>query len=144
MEKLRRQGRGEAGVTLIEMLIVLALIGILLAVVVPNLGGFFGRGKDRAYDADRALMQSAVDAYYTDFTRRPGSRKYPTANGAGAASATTNAYINFNHLVSESYLRNVPDSASADNPGGSTGTYSWWVQASGIITSSPVYNGSYP
>ncbi len=144
MKRIRRLGHGEAGVTLIEMLIVLALIGILLAVVVPNLGGFFGRGKDRAYEADRHLVQSAVDAYYTDFTRRPGSRKYPTANGAGTASASTNAYINFTHLVSESYLRNVPDSASADNPGGSTGTYSWWVQASGIISSSPVYNGSYP
>ena len=144
MERMRRGARGEAGVTLIEMLIVLALIGILLAVVVPNLGGFFGRGKDRAYDADRRLVQAAVDGYYTDFAKRPGTRKYPTANGNGAASATTNGYINFTHLVSESYLRNVPDSAGSDNPGGSNGTYSWWVQLSGVVTSTPTYNGSYP
>ena len=144
MERLRRAVRGEAGVTLIEMLIVLALIGILLAVVVPNLGGFFGRGKDRAYEADRRLIQGAVDGYYTDFARRPRTGKYPTAKGNGAASATTNGYINFTHLVSEQYLRNVPDSASSDNPGGSAGTYSWWVQLSGVLTSTPIYNGSYP
>ncbi len=127
------------------MLWVLALIGILLAVVVPNLGGFFGRGKDRAYDADRRLIQAAVDVYYTDFARRPGVRRYPTAGGYGAESASANAYVNFTHLVGETYLRNVPDSASSHNPGGSRrGTYSWWVQLSGVVTSTPTHNGRYP
>lgn len=35
--------RGEKGFTLIELLIVIAILGILAAVVVPNLGKFMGK-----------------------------------------------------------------------------------------------------
>jgi prepilin-type N-terminal cleavage/methylation domain-containing protein len=138
------KNRKEGGFTLIEILIVLAVLGILMAVVVPNLTGFLGRGKDRAYESDRRVLQAAVDAYYTDTLARPGTPKYPTGNGTGGA-AGTNTYINMTQLVQGKYLRDVPQSASSDNPGGSGGSYSWYVDSNGLVQSVPTYvSGVYP
>ncbi len=125
---------------MIEMIIVIALIGILLALAAFNLTGFFGQGKQTALDTDRHLVQAAVDAYYSDVPRR--TPRYPTANGRGALGPTTNAYVNFLHLVAESYLRGVPESASTDNPGGGAGAYSYWVDEQGKVRIAPPETGT--
>ncbi len=148
LKKILRSGQGgNKGFSLVEILIVLALIGILMAVVVPNLGGFLGRGKDQAYGADVRIVQAAANAYYTDTSTRPGARKYPTGDGAGGA-ITTNHYINMDHLVSGGYLNDVPQSATTSNTttsGKGLGTYSWYVDATGKVLSSPTYtSGIYP
>lgn len=136
--------RKDKGFTLIEILIVLAVLGILAAVVVPNMTGFLGRGKDRSYEADQRIVQTAVDAYYTDTLTRPGSPKYPTGNGT-SGGVSTNTYINLTHLVSGKYLRDAPQSASANNGASGTGSYSWYVDADGLVKSSPTYvAGVYP
>ncbi|MBI2848986.1 MAG: prepilin-type N-terminal cleavage/methylation domain-containing protein [Chloroflexi bacterium] len=140
-----RSDKGQQGFTVVEILIVLAVLGILMAVVVPNLTGFLGRGKDRSYQTDQRQLQAAVDAYYTDTKARPGTPKYPTGAGGTSGSAGTTTYINMTHLVSEKYMRDVPQSSSSDNPGGSGGTYSWYVDADGIIRSVPTFiSGKYP
>jgi len=54
--------RGEKGFTLIELLIVVAILGILAAVVVPNLGRFMGRGKVEAANTEAHNIQTAVTA----------------------------------------------------------------------------------
>ena len=136
--------RGDKGFTLIEILIVLAVLGILAAVVAPNLTGFLGRSRDRSYETDKQVLQAAVNSYYTDPLARPGKSKYPTGNGTGG-SAATNTYVNLTQMVSGSYLTGVPQSASADNPGGSSGSYSWYVDSNGLVQSLPTYvSGVYP
>ncbi len=76
--------RFSGGFTLVEILVVLALIGVLAMVVVPNLGGLVGRGSEQAYNSDRSAIQAAVDSYYTDPTTRvDGARQYPTKSGSG-------------------------------------------------------------
>jgi len=54
--------RGEKGFTLIELLIVIAILGIIAAVVVPNLGRFMGRGKVEAANTEVHNVQTAVTA----------------------------------------------------------------------------------
>ena len=58
--------RGEKGFTLIELLIVVAILGVLAAIVIPNVGRFIGRGEEEASETEFANVQSAVHAMMTD------------------------------------------------------------------------------
>ena len=63
---MRLPKRGEKGFTLIELLIVVAILGVLAAVVIPNVGRFIGRGEEEAADTELSNVQTAVIAMMTD------------------------------------------------------------------------------
>ncbi len=63
---MRLPKRGERGFTLIELLIVVAILGVLAAVVIPNVSKFIGRGKTEAAATELANIQSAVVAMMVD------------------------------------------------------------------------------
>ena len=52
----------EKGFTLIELLIVVAILGILAAVIIPNVGRFLGRGQEEALSAEFHDINVAVTA----------------------------------------------------------------------------------
>ena len=58
--------RGEKGFTLIELLIVVAILGVLAAVVIPNVGRFIGRGETESAATELANLQTAVISMMTD------------------------------------------------------------------------------
>ena len=63
---MRMPKRGEKGFTLIELLIVVAILGVLAAVVIPNVGRFIGRGETEAAETELANIQTAVIAMMVD------------------------------------------------------------------------------
>ena len=69
----------ESGVTLIELVVVIAIIGILIAITVPTIRGFLENARRQAHEADRRTIQVAVDAYYTSTNNEKyrGQRQYP-------------------------------------------------------------------
>jgi prepilin-type N-terminal cleavage/methylation domain-containing protein len=52
----------EQGFTLTELLIVVAILGILVAVVLPNFVGLLGGAKTNAGSAELNIVQTSVDA----------------------------------------------------------------------------------
>jgi general secretion pathway protein G len=85
-EKPKR--RREAGFTLLEMTIVLAIIGVLAAIVTPSLLSTLTRAREAALSQDLKIMRKLIDDYYGD---------------KGAYPPTLQA------LVEQGYLRAIPD-----------------------------------
>jgi type IV pilus assembly protein PilA len=66
LSKLSQRGQGEAGFTLVELLVVMLIIGLLAAIAIP---GFFNETQ-KANDVQAKVFvrtaQTAVEAYATD------------------------------------------------------------------------------
>jgi len=70
VKRLLKQVRyGEKGFTLVELLIVIAILGVLTAVAVPNIGRFMGRGEVEAANTEFNTLQTAVTAVIADAGR---------------------------------------------------------------------------
>jgi len=80
MKKLMRHTRkGQKGFTLIELIVVIAILGVMAAIAVPMVNNFLGSSKEQAYIADRETIQAAVSGYFSSpgNERFEGRRQYP-------------------------------------------------------------------
>jgi general secretion pathway protein G len=75
------------GFTLVELMVVLAVIALLLSVVVPDYMGRMRRAEEAVLQENLSLMRDALDKHYAD------AGKYPTS---------------LEELVAKKYLRSIP------------------------------------
>ena len=64
LQKLTR--KNEKGFTLIELMIVIAIIGILAAIAIPNFINYRKRSYNTAANADIKNLYTSAQAYFTD------------------------------------------------------------------------------
>jgi len=63
---MKRLHRGEKGFTLIELLIVIAILGIIAAIVVPNVAGFLVSGTLNAAQTEAENVKTAAVGYLAE------------------------------------------------------------------------------
>jgi prepilin-type N-terminal cleavage/methylation domain-containing protein len=87
--------RGQKGLTLIELLIVIAILGIIAAVIIPNIAGFMVSGRIAAANDELANVKTAALGYYAGVgnTTWPGSSQVLV--DAGYISGTLKAAYGF-------------------------------------------------
>ncbi len=77
----------QRGLTLIEMLVVLFIIGVIIAIALPNLKAAGESAQEKSCEANRKLIGAQADNYYLEMG------KYPS---------------NVNELQKRGYLRSTP------------------------------------
>ena len=79
--------QGARGFTLIELMVVMAIIGTLLAIVAPRYFGSIEQARETALKQDLAVMREAIGHFHGDLNRYPD---------------------NLNELVAKRYLKRIP------------------------------------
>jgi general secretion pathway protein G len=105
---MRRKRAGESGFTLIELMIVMLIIGVLMAIAVPNYISAIKSAKESVLKEDLHVMRQAIDSYTMDKQKAPQSLQ---------------------ELVESGYLKKIPDDPMTRSSDG------WVVEQSDALRS---------
>ncbi|HZR03573.1 MAG TPA: prepilin-type N-terminal cleavage/methylation domain-containing protein [Burkholderiales bacterium] len=87
-------GRTQRGFTLIELIVVLAIIALLVSVAIPRYFAHVDHAKEATLRQDLSTMRDAIDKFYGDKGRYPSSLE---------------------ELVTARYIRNIPVDPMTDS-----------------------------
>ncbi len=85
---MRRSKKQDAGFTLMELMIVMAIISVLATLAIPSFIGAIKSAREAVLREDLHVMRAAIDSYTMDKQKAPQS---------------------MDDLVQNGYLRNIPE-----------------------------------
>ena len=94
--------KGEEGFTLIELMIVVAIIAILAGILIPNFVNARAQAMTAACESNLRAIATAAELYYAD------QQIYPSSGNVSTALFTSNGTV---------YLNNVPTDPAATTVG---------------------------
>jgi prepilin-type N-terminal cleavage/methylation domain-containing protein len=106
--------KGEKGFTLVELLIVFTLLGVLAAIMIPNVSGLIGYGHTQSAATELSIVQTAMDSMMA-------KENHATVT-ATVATSNMSAFPTAPHVLYPNYLRDTL----------TTGTYA--CDANGKVT----------
>ena len=80
--------RRDSGFTLIELMVVLAIVALLVSIVAPHYSGRITRAEETVLKEDLMVMRDAIEKHYADAGRYPNS---------------------LDELVTKRYIRSIPN-----------------------------------
>jgi type IV pilus assembly protein PilA len=129
--------RGEKGLTLIELLIVVAILGIIAAVIIPNIGTFMSMGVVSAANSEAENVKTASLAYYAD----AGVWPEHTADSATVGNTTYSFGDYYAGTLKASYSFDVDGFLDGVGDPGGTGSGTTSSGYSGIHWVNPATTG---
>lgn len=128
----------QQGFTLVELLIVIAIIGVLAALLMANFIGVRQRARDAQRKSDLKQIQSALELYRSDIGSYPGctssSCNFPNTTNPKTCGAS--ALFNSG---STTYMQKVPcDPSSSYN----SSVYAYWSDGSSYYIAACSENSS--
>jgi general secretion pathway protein G len=112
MKRRKTTRIGEKGFTLIEILIVVAIIGLIASLIAPNLIGQFQKSKEEITKAQIETLSAAVQSFLLDVGRLP--------TGLGELISSTDPkwrgpYLSKNRLPQDPWNRDYQYKAPGDH-----------------------------
>lgn len=115
--------KNEKGFTLIELMIVVAIIGILAAIAIPQFASYRTKAFNSAAQSDLRTAQTMFEDFFNNNSKYPNATSVGTGtltitDGTTSASLTTSSNVYF---VSKAGTSNQTYSAGTKHTSGDTG-----------------------
>ena len=98
--------RTAEGFTLVELLIVVAIIGIIAAIAIPNLLNAVDKGKQKRTMSDMRAIGTGIESYAID------NASYPVATGMAALKAQIDPYLIKNIPLTDAWANPIQEESS--------------------------------